>query len=91
MGDEPILVSIQKEIDLLLKSFIARGEDTDRENNRIVDKLNQLVEAVEALKEQNASYTIEELSEFLEIPIEEIGNLLRIAGEDTNQDDSRNQ
>lgn len=91
LGDGPILVSIEKEIDLLLKSFIAQGEDTNRENNRIVDKLNQLVEAVEALKEQNASYTIEELSEFLEIPIEEIGNLLRIAGEDTNQDDSRNQ
>ncbi|MGN0170800.1 MAG: hypothetical protein ACI39H_08595 [Lachnospiraceae bacterium] len=88
---DPILDSLKKEIDLLLKSYVAQGEDTKRENNKIADKLNQLVEAVEVLKEQNAGYTIEELSEFLEIPIEEIGNLLRIAGENINEDNEKSQ
>ena len=77
-----ILKALVREIELTLKAFIAKGEDTNLETNKIADKLNQLVEAVEVLKEQNVDYSIEDLAEFLDIPVEEIEKLLKIAGEE---------
>ena len=38
--------------------------------------------ALEVLKEQNVDYSIEDLAEFLDIPVEEIEKLLKIAGEE---------
>lgn len=78
---EEILKYIQQKIRLAIEALIAEEQDTNLEARKIADKLNQLVEAVEALKEQQAEYTLEDLSEFLAIDIEEIENLLRIAGE----------
>ena len=78
-GDK--LAELKKEIRLATKAVIAEGQEANKEGKKIVDKLNQLVEAVEALKAQNALYTIEDLSEFLDISISEIEGLLKIAGE----------
>ncbi len=77
-----ILENIKREIGLTLKAFLAEEEDAKLENSKIVDKLNQLVDAVEALKEQSVEYSIEDLSEFLDISVDEIENLLKIAGEE---------
>lgn len=88
---EPFLFFLEKEIELVLKALITEGEDENLENTKITDKLNQLVEAVEVLKEQNTIYSIEDLSEFLDIPVEEIANLLRLAGEETEAEDEKNQ
>ena len=80
--ESEILKALVREIELTLKAFIAKGEDTNLETNKIADKLNQLVEAGEVLKEQNVDYSIEDLAEFLDIPVEEIEKLLKIAGEE---------
>ena len=82
LNDEAgVLEGFYREIELAIRGLLAEGEDRNRESNKLVDKLNQLVEAVEALKAQNAAYTIDDISEFLDIPIPEIENLLKIAGE----------
>ncbi|MBE5901301.1 MAG: hypothetical protein E7280_05275 [Lachnospiraceae bacterium] len=76
-----LMEDFRKEISLAIGGLLAEGEDRDQESHKLVDKLNQLVEAVEALKAQNAAYTIEDISEFLDISIPEIERLLKIAGE----------
>jgi len=76
-----ILQSIEEKIHLALQALMAEEKDSNLEARKVVAKLNQLVEAVEALKEQQAEYTIEDLAEFLAMEVEEIENLLRIAGE----------
>lgn len=91
MKKEPYLVGLIKEIELGLRALIAEGEDENLENHKITDKLNQLVETVEVLKEQNTICSMDDLSEFLDIPVEEIKNLLRLAGEDTEDDADKNQ
>lgn len=76
-----LMEDFRKEISLAIGGLLAEGEDRDQESHKLVDKLNQLVEAVEALKAQNVAYTIEDISEFLDISIPEIERLLKIAGE----------
>ncbi len=74
------------EIEMTIKSMLSLEDDEKVENERIVAKLNQLLNAVEVLKEQNAMYTVEDLSEFLDISVNEIENLLRIAGQESGED-----
>ena len=76
-----ILAMLENKINLALEALLAEEKDSNLEARKVVAKLNQLVEAVEALKEQQAEYTIEDLAEFLAMDVEEIENLLRIAGE----------
>ncbi len=78
---EEILQYIEEKIRLALEALLAEEKDTNLEARKVVAKLNQLIEAVEALKEQQAEYTIEDLAEFLAMDVEEIENLLCIAGE----------
>lgn len=80
-SEENLLASFRKEIELAIRGLLAEGEDRNQESHKLVDKLNQLVEAVEVLKAQNAAYTMEDISEFLDISIPEIERLLKIAGE----------
>ncbi|MBE5905443.1 MAG: hypothetical protein E7277_01445 [Lachnospiraceae bacterium] len=75
------LQSLESDIRDTLRLYASQNIDTLKEQSKIVDKLNQLVEATEALKAQNASFTIEDISEFLDISVDEIEQLLKIAGE----------
>lgn len=78
---EDVLQYIEEKVTLALEALLAEEKDSNLESRKVVAKLNQLIEAVEALKEQQAEYTIEDLAEFLAMDVEEIENLLRIAGE----------
>ncbi|MBQ9342485.1 MAG: hypothetical protein IJT81_09035 [Lachnospiraceae bacterium] len=73
--------AVEDDIERVICEYLMLDVDTAMENRKILDKLNQLLEAVNSLKEQNAEYSIEDLSEFLDIEVGEIENLLRIAGE----------
>lgn len=73
--------AVEDDIECVICEYLMLDVDTAMENRKILDKLNQLLEAVNSLKEQNAEYSIEDLSEFLDIEVDEIENLLRIAGE----------
>ena len=73
--------ALEDDIERAICEYLMLDVETAMENRKMVDKLNQLLEAVNTLKEQNAAYTIEDISEFLEIEVDEIENLLRIAGE----------
>ena len=73
--------AVEDDIERVICEYLMLDVDTAMENRKILDKLNQLLEAVNSLKEQNAEYSIEDLSEFLDIEVDEIENLLRIAGE----------
>lgn len=73
--------AVEDDIERVICEYLMLDVDTAMENRKILDKLNQLLEAVNSLKEQNAEYSIEDISEFLDIEVDEIENLLRIAGE----------
>ncbi|MBR0435268.1 MAG: hypothetical protein IJK13_04615 [Lachnospiraceae bacterium] len=73
--------ALEDDIERMICEYLMLDVETAMENRKVVDKLNQLLEAVNTLKEQNAEYSIEDLSEFLDIEVGEIENLLRIAGE----------
>ncbi|MCR5374157.1 MAG: hypothetical protein K6E39_02135 [Lachnospiraceae bacterium] len=75
------ITPIEEEIERMICEYLMLDVDTAMENRKMLDKLNQLLEAVNSLKEQNAEYSIEDISEFLDIEVDEIENLLRIAGE----------
>ncbi|SFQ50636.1 hypothetical protein SAMN02910358_02531 [Lachnospiraceae bacterium XBB1006] len=75
------LQSLHNVICNALESYLLENGDMSKEQSKIVDKLNQLVEATEALKAQDATFTIDDLSEFLDIPVAEIEELLKLAGE----------
>jgi len=73
--------ALEDDVERMICEYLMLDVTAAMENRKMVDKLNQLLEAVNTLKEQNAAYTIEDISEFLEIEVDEIENLLRIAGE----------
>lgn len=73
--------ALEDDIERMICEYLMLDVTTAMENRKVLDKLNQLLEAVESLKEQNAEYSVEDLSEFLDIKVDEIENLLRIAGE----------
>ena len=73
--------ALEDDIERMICEYLMLDVTTAMENRKVLDKLNQLLEAVESLKEQNAEYSVEDLSEFLDIEVNEIENLLRIAGE----------
>ncbi len=75
------ITPVEEEIERMICEYLMLDVDTAMENRKMLDKLNQLLEAVNSLKEQNAEYSIEDISEFLDIEVDEIENLLRIAGE----------
>ena len=78
---EANLKALEDDIERMICEYLMLDVTTAMENRKVLDKLNQLLEAVESLKEQNAEYSVEDLSEFLDIEVDEIENLLRIAGE----------
>lgn len=73
--------ALEDDIERMICEYLMLDVTTAMENRKVLDKLNQLLEAVNSLKEQNAEYSVEDLSEFLDIKVDEIENLLRIAGE----------
>ena len=75
------ITPLEEDIERMICEYLMLDVETAMENRKVVGKLNQLLEAVNTLKEQNAEYSIEDLSEFLDIEVDEIENLLRIAGE----------
>lgn len=79
--EENFIKALEDDIERMICEYLMLDVTTAMENRKVLDKLNQLLEAVESLKEQNAEYSIEDLSEFLDIEVDEIENLLRIAGE----------
>lgn len=81
LDEENILKNILDSIRKHIQEFLAEGESDNFEAQKIADKLNQILEAVEVLKAQDADYTLDDLAEFLEISVEEINELLRIAGQ----------
>ena len=79
--DGDFIKALEDDIERMICEYLMLDVTTAMENRKVLDKLNQLLEAVESLKEQNAEYSVEDLSEFLDIKVDEIENLLRIAGE----------
>lgn len=79
--EENFIKALEDDIERMICEYLMLDVTTAMENRKVLDKLNQLLEAVNSLKEQNAEYSIEDLSEFLDIEVDEIENLLRIAGE----------
>ena len=79
--NDDYIKALEDDIERMICEYLMLDVETAMENRKVVDKLNQLLEAVNTLKEQNAEYSIEDISEFLDIEVDEIENLLRIAGE----------
>ena len=71
---------------------IAEGEkDQNLEAEKIAKKLNQLLDLMEVLNKDGVDYTIEDIAEGVEMDLTELGELLRIAGEEVPQEENQNE
>lgn len=74
---------LKEEIRSGMQAMIAEQTDAKKRDNILVEKVNNLDETIQTMKQDKGrEITIEELSEYLKISDEEILNLIKLAGED---------
>lgn len=69
-----------------MESLVEGEVDLNLEARRIAEKLNQLIDVMEVLKNEQIEYTLEDVAAAMELDTEEIEELLRVAGEDLGSD-----
>ncbi|MCD8012797.1 MAG: hypothetical protein LUG99_06435 [Lachnospiraceae bacterium] len=70
-----------------MENAIRQGQEQGRMDAGLVSRLNHLNEAVHSLeKDLGRKVSAEEVSAYLEMPVEEIGDLLRVAGDQIETD-----
>ncbi|MBQ8184633.1 MAG: hypothetical protein IJ036_02475 [Lachnospiraceae bacterium] len=71
------------EVDRALRRALEEDESQRQESNQIVDKVNKLSDSITQLTEDlERQVTVEELSAFLDMSVEEIEDILKLAGDD---------
>ena len=70
----------------LVEEFLEEQTRQKREDNFLVEKVQNLEERLKALTEDdNIKYTVEELSGFLDMEPEEMKAILRLTGDDSEK------
>ena len=77
---------LQKKVRFTMESLVEGEVDLNLEARRIAEKLNQLIDVMEVLKNEQIEYTLEDVAAAMELDTEEIEELLRVAGEDLGSD-----
>lgn len=77
---------LQKKVRFTLEGLVEGEMDLNLEARRIAEKLNQLIDVMEVLKNEQIEYTLEDVAAAMELDTEEIEELLRVAGEDLGSD-----
>ena len=71
---------------------IAEGEkDLNLEAKKVAMKLNQLLDLMEVLNKDGIDYTIEDIADGMEMDLAELGELLRIAGEEVPEEENQEE
>ena len=74
---------LRDEIRRGIQALIAEQTDTKKRDNILVEKVNNLDETIQKMKQDRGrEITIDELSEYLKISDKEILDLIKLAGED---------
>lgn len=69
-------------VTVFLEESVKQLEEMMNSDSRVVNRMNQLADTIRELEEEiGHKPSAEELSAFLELPVEEIENLLRVGGE----------
>jgi len=76
------------EIDRAMELALEEAQSVRRSGNEIVDKINRLSDSIQQLTEDlERQVTVEELSAFLDMSVEEIEDILSLAGDDIEMAD----
>ena len=79
-GDMEALLSMAKES---MQALLESQEETKKQDNRMVEKVNDLDEQIKKLSEEmGRKVSVDELEEFLDITEDEISDILKLAGEE---------
>ena len=79
-GDTEALLSMAKES---MQALLESQEETKKQDNRMVEKVNDLDEQIKKLSEEmGRKVSVDELEEFLDITEDEISDILKLAGEE---------
>ena len=79
-GDMEALLSMAKES---IQALLESQEETKKQDNRMVEKVNDLDEQIKKLSEEmGRKVSVDELEEFLDITEDEISDILKLAGEE---------
>lgn len=79
-GDIEALLSMAKES---MQALLESQEETKKQDNRMVEKVNDLDEQIKKLSEEmGRKVSVDELEEFLDITEDEISDILKLAGEE---------
>ncbi len=88
-GDEQDVYGfIMDKVSFTLDSLTEGEKERNLEAKRVATKLNRLLDLVETLNKDHFDYTIEDIAAGMEMDLEELEELLRIAGEDATQEDT---
>lgn len=76
----PAILSMAKES---MQALLESQEETKKQDNRMVEKVNDLDEQIKKLSEEmGRKVSVDELEEFLDITEDEISDILKLAGEE---------
>ena len=66
-----------------MQALLESQEETKKQDNRMVEKVNDLDEQIKKLSEEmGRKVSVDELEEFLDITEDEISDILKLAGEE---------
>ena len=66
-----------------IREFLEEHREQKHRDHTVVDKVNRLRDAIEELSDgEELNFSVEELSAYLDLSVEEIEDILRIAGEE---------
>ena len=78
--DTEALLNMAKES---MQALLESQEETKKQDNRMVEKVNDLDEQIKKLSEEmGRKVSVDELEEFLDITEDEISDILKLAGEE---------
>lgn len=83
---------IEAEIRASIQAMIEEQEDVKQRDRKMVEKVNNLDKGIKELTEERGEkVTLDELSEYLDMPEEEIMDILKLAGEDLDEEVSEHE
>lgn len=78
---------IESEVRASIQAMIEGQEDVKQRDRKMVEKVNNLDQGIKELTEDcREKITLDELSEYLDMPEEEIMDILKLAGEDIEEE-----
>ena len=79
---------VRSEVERAMQAALEEAQSVRRSGNQIVDKINKLSDSIQQLTEDlERQVTVEELSAFLDMSVEEIEDILKLAGDDIEMAD----